>query len=143
MMLAASLALAIEMSQVKEKDIQCLTEAIYYEARGEPEKGQIAVAHVIKNRLKNNSAYKGFCRVVHQVGQFSYWNGKKKLKKYRDKLALSNARRIAQLVVAKAVPDTSHSALYFKKVGVKSKGFRGLVRTVRIGNHDFYRKRST
>jgi len=48
------------------KEIKCLAEAIYFEARGEPEKGQIAVAQVVLNRVKNPTFPNTICEVVYQ-----------------------------------------------------------------------------
>ena len=36
-----------------ESEMKCLATAIYFEARGEPEEGQLAVAQVVLNRVKN------------------------------------------------------------------------------------------
>lgn len=47
-----------------EKD--CLTKAIYHEARGEPEAGQWAVAQVIINRVKHHKYPNSICGVVYQ-----------------------------------------------------------------------------
>ena len=49
---------------------RCLAEAIYFEARSEPIRGQLAVAQVVVNRLKN-PAYPGtICGVVYQNRQY-------------------------------------------------------------------------
>jgi len=48
------------------KEIKCLAEAIYFEARGEPEKGQVAVAQVVLNRVKNPTFPNTICEVVYQ-----------------------------------------------------------------------------
>jgi spore germination cell wall hydrolase CwlJ-like protein len=44
----------------------CLAQAIYHEARGEPEKGQWAVAEVILNRVASSSYPDSVCGVVFQ-----------------------------------------------------------------------------
>jgi spore germination cell wall hydrolase CwlJ-like protein len=48
------------------KETKCLAEAIYFEARSEPEKGQIAVAQVVLNRMKNPVYPHTICDVVYQ-----------------------------------------------------------------------------
>ncbi|MBN8993796.1 MAG: cell wall hydrolase [Rhizobiales bacterium] len=45
---------------------KCLAEAIYFEARGETRKGQLAVAQVIINRVKNPLFPNTICGVVYQ-----------------------------------------------------------------------------
>jgi spore germination cell wall hydrolase CwlJ-like protein len=47
-------------------EIKCLADAIYFEARGEPIRGQLAVAQVVINRLKNPAYPKTVCGVVYQ-----------------------------------------------------------------------------
>ncbi|MBI1182463.1 MAG: peptidoglycan DD-metalloendopeptidase family protein, partial [Alphaproteobacteria bacterium] len=48
------------------KQVKCLTSAIYFEARGEPVRGQIAVAQVVLNRLKDPAFPDTICAVVYQ-----------------------------------------------------------------------------
>ena len=63
-----------------ENDVHCLALNIYFEARGEPEKGQHAVGHVVMNRVAHSRYPNSVCGVVHQGGeqrlhrcQFSWW----------------------------------------------------------------------
>ena len=53
-------------------DLACMTEAIYFEARGETEEGQRAVAEVILNRVASPRFPDTVCAVVKQRWQFSY-----------------------------------------------------------------------
>jgi spore germination cell wall hydrolase CwlJ-like protein len=50
----------------RAKAVKCLTEAIYFEARGEPVRGQIAVAQVIMNRVFSGYYPNTVCGVVYQ-----------------------------------------------------------------------------
>jgi len=56
--------------------VDCLTQAIYYEARSESEEGQAAVAEVILNRARSGRYPRDVCDVVYQRNartcQFSY-----------------------------------------------------------------------
>lgn len=54
------------------QQLECLTEAIYFEARGETPKGQELVAQVIKNRVNNDNFPDSYCAVINQKGQFTY-----------------------------------------------------------------------
>ncbi|ADZ71757.1 cell wall hydrolase [Polymorphum gilvum] len=56
--------LPLSVSEPKEQ--RCLAEAIYFEARGESEEGQVAVAQVVLNRVKNPSYPNSICEVVYQ-----------------------------------------------------------------------------
>jgi spore germination cell wall hydrolase CwlJ-like protein len=51
------------------KDMKCLATAIYFEARGEPVAGQVAVAQVVLNRLRSIRYPKSVCGVVYQNWQ--------------------------------------------------------------------------
>jgi large subunit ribosomal protein L33 len=54
-------------------EIECLSRAVYYEARGEPVEGQLAVAQVIVNRTESDGRFPGtICGVIRQRGQFSF-----------------------------------------------------------------------
>jgi spore germination cell wall hydrolase CwlJ-like protein len=50
----------------REKSEKCLTEAIYFEARGEPVRGQMAVAQVVMNRVFSGYYPNNVCGVVYQ-----------------------------------------------------------------------------
>ena len=52
--------------------MMCVAMAVYFEARGEPTAGQIAVAHVIQNRIEDPRYPDNACNVVQQG---YYWNG--------------------------------------------------------------------
>ena len=48
------------------RELDCLTAALYYEARGEGEDGMEAVAQVIVNRVRHPSFPKSLCGVIYQ-----------------------------------------------------------------------------
>ncbi|MEY8840212.1 cell wall hydrolase, partial [Cribrihabitans sp. XS_ASV171] len=48
------------------EQFRCLAEALYFEARGEPVKGQFAVAEVILNRVESSRYPDTFCGVIRQ-----------------------------------------------------------------------------
>src|ERR1043165_2138436 len=54
-----------------ERSLQCLTEALYYEARSESEAGQRAVAQVVLNRVRHPAYPNTVCGVVYQGSQRS------------------------------------------------------------------------
>ncbi|WP_417671896.1 cell wall hydrolase [Roseibium sp.] len=56
----------LPLSVGTKKEQRCLAEAIYFEARGESEEGQVAVAQVVLNRVKNPSYPDTICGVVYQ-----------------------------------------------------------------------------
>lgn len=116
-------------------DLRCLAGAIYFEARGEPLAGQLAVAEVILNRTQSRRFGGDVCSVVTQPGQFSFVRGG------RIPAAPSNADWRTAVAVAKvALKDAWESdasqALYFNGRGA---GHPARVRIAAIGNHLFYR----
>lgn len=55
-------------------EILCMSEAIYFEARGEDRLGKASVGLVIMNRVKSDRYPNTICEVVSQPMQFSYRN---------------------------------------------------------------------
>jgi spore germination cell wall hydrolase CwlJ-like protein len=53
-------------SAVSSRDLRCLARAIYFEARGEPTRGKLAVGRVVLNRVASRSYPHSVCRVVYQ-----------------------------------------------------------------------------
>lgn len=56
----------LPLSVASDREQKCLAEAIYFEARGEIEDGQVAVAQVVLNRVKNPAYPNSICGVVYQ-----------------------------------------------------------------------------
>ena len=48
------------------KQMSCLAEALYFEARGEPIQGQLAVGEVILNRVEDTRYPSSICKVINQ-----------------------------------------------------------------------------
>ena len=59
--------------EIEQTELDCLSEAIYYEARGETFMSQLAVGTVIMNRVRIDTFPDTVCNVVHQGCQFSYY----------------------------------------------------------------------
>lgn len=115
-------------------DLQCLSEALYFEARGEGSQGQRAVAEVILNRVDHPRFPKSVCGVVNQSGQFTY-----KKSRIREQGAYARAQQIAKAALTGAPRNLTDGATYFHTGGVKPKWSRTFERTTRIGSHIFYR----
>lgn len=77
------------------KELRCLALNIYFEARGEPTEGQLAVAMVTMNRLKSRFFPNSICGVVWQKRQFS-WTHDGKSDRPTDKRAWRLATKIAR-----------------------------------------------
>src|SRR3546814_6354866 len=66
------LVAATPVSTDLDSDLRCLATAVYFESKGEPLEGQLAVAQVILNRRESRRFADTICGVVHQPTQFSY-----------------------------------------------------------------------
>jgi spore germination cell wall hydrolase CwlJ-like protein len=120
------------------RDLDCLTEAVYYEARGEGAAGQKAVAQVILNRVRHPAFPKSVCGVVYQGCQFSFsCNGA--MRGRRDAGAWNRARGIATDALSGAVMAGVGNATHFHTVNVSPNWGPSLMRVGQVGLHIFYR----
>ncbi|MGK6322853.1 cell wall hydrolase [Sphingomonas sp. DT-51] len=118
-----------------DEDMRCLAGAIYFESRGEPLSGQLAVAEVILNRTKSRRFGGSVCDVITQKGQFSFVRGG------RMPAAPSNddwrtAMAVAKVAMKDAWETDASDALYFHH---RSAARAAGVRVASIGNHVFFR----
>ena len=129
--------LARATQRFSEDDLACLTEALYFEARGEGRQGQAAVAEVILNRVDSRAFPSSICGVVNQRSQFSYTIGGKK--RIGNKAAYLRVRNIAEAALAGAPRNLTNGATYFHTPAVRPAWSHRFQRTVQIGRHIFYR----
>lgn len=129
------------------KQFKCLAQAVYFEARSEPFEGQVAVAYVILNRVKDRRFPDSICQVVFQNEhrrhscQFSFACDGLSDNPYEME-AWNVARRVAQGVLANHNGDfTDHSTHYHARY-VKPFWASHLQTTLQVGKHIFYREDS-
>ncbi len=123
---------------------ECLSEVMYYEARGEGEAGQKAVAEVVFHRMNKGNFGHSICAVVYEgvesgVCQFSFAcdgsrNASHEPGPWRDAQAL--AARI--MAGEEPLANATGGAVSYHATSVEP-GWAHMVRTVQIGNHIFYR----
>lgn len=131
---------------VSAKEVTCLADAIYFEARGEPETGQEAVAQVILNRAASGHYPKSVCGVVYQnknrrnACQFSFaCDGKPEVKS--EKKAWIKAERIAQKMASgEKQVATLQTATHYHATYVKPRWASKMQKLSTIGSHIFYRE---
>ncbi|MCV2882560.1 cell wall hydrolase [Actibacterium sp. XHP0104] len=123
---------------------QCLSEALYFEARGESVKGQFAVAEVILNRVQSSRFPDSVCAVVNQgTGrkhqcQFSYTcDGHKEV--INEPRAYERVGKIARAMLDGVEPDLTNGATFYHTRAVSPRWSRKFERTAAIGEHLFYR----
>lgn len=134
---------------INAQEAYCLALNIYQEARGEPLKGKVAVANVVKNRVESKHYPNTYCKVVQQrkgnICQFSwYCDGKHdhphfKSRQLPDAIAFELATEIALKVMDGVIVDNTDGSTHFHAVYVDPYWNKSLVLTVEYGNHIFYR----
>jgi spore germination cell wall hydrolase CwlJ-like protein len=120
-----------------DTEMECLAGAIYFESKGEPLSGQLAVAEVIINRAKSGRYPTSLCGVVKQPSQFSFVRGGRIPAVPRDNAHWRKAVAIAHIAVNDLADSPAPQALAFHATRV-SPGWR-MKRVARVGNHIFYR----
>ncbi len=115
---------------------QCLAGAIYFESKGEPLSGQLAVADVILNRAKSGRFPEDVCDVVLQRGQFGFVRGGRIPSINEDSKSYRTAVAVAKVAMADAWDGEAGRALYFNRGRAPSSG---LTKVASIGNHIFWR----
>jgi spore germination cell wall hydrolase CwlJ-like protein len=129
------------------RQLDCLTQAVYFEARGEIPRGQAAVAQVVMNRVANPSFPKTVCGVVFQGAaqsalghgcQFSFaCDGS--MRHGLEAEAWDRARQVAERALSGAVLADIGSATHFHTTSVRPDWGPQMLRVAQVGLHVFYR----
>lgn len=135
---------SVDMAQLIAEH-HCLSETLYYEARGEPMDGKLAVAEVVFHRMRKASYPHSICGIVNQGApakcQFSFAckdaDTRDHEKHARD---WKNAQALAAKILAGTMPlgDLTGDATHFHAASASFE-WPGLIRTIQIGNNIFYR----
>jgi spore germination cell wall hydrolase CwlJ-like protein len=119
------------------RELNCLAGAIYFESKGEPLEGQLAVGRVIVARSKSGRYPGSYCGVVYQPSQFSFVRGNSMPGINKGSQDWREAVAIARIADAGSWRSPVEGALSFHAARV-SPGWR-MARVARVGNHIFYR----
>jgi len=128
----------------RARELDCLTQAVYFEARGESARGQAAVATVIMNRVKNPKFPKTVCAVVYQGAsrhngcQFSFACDGQAERVVEDS-AWDRARQVAARALSGVLLRDIGSATHFHTVSVSPGWGPQMLRVAQVGLHVFYR----
>lgn len=122
-------------------ELKCLTQTIYYEARGEGHAGKVAVGNVVMNRVQSKKFPNSICKVMHQRYrgrcQFSFVCDNSMAKKTNPR-QWYEAKSIAQKLIQQELNDYSNGGLFFHanyaKIKIPQRRY-----TAKIGHHYFYR----
>jgi spore germination cell wall hydrolase CwlJ-like protein len=125
-------------------EISCLALNIYFEARGEPDEGKLAVGHVVMNRVLSGRFPGTVCDVVQQGGeirryrcQFSWWcDGRSD--KPRSAADWQRSSELALAIYWGQSEDPTAGALWYHADYVSPAWRNDFVQGATIGRHIFY-----
>jgi spore germination cell wall hydrolase CwlJ-like protein len=127
-----------------DENWKCLSEALYFEARGESVRGQFAVAEVILNRVKSSRFPNSLCGVIRQgTGkkyqcQFTYTcDGHKEV--IHEKKAYERVSKVARAAIDGIAKELTEGATHYHTTAVRPSWAKVYKQTARIGVHLFYR----
>jgi len=133
------------MNQLLEEH-KCLSEALYYEARGEGPGGQKAVAEVVFHRMNHGNYGHSICAVVYEGRdkpgcQFSFTCNASLTKNAKRPDEWRQAELLAAQILTGqvALKNATGGALNYHAVSVSPDWAETMDRTTQIGNHIFYR----
>jgi spore germination cell wall hydrolase CwlJ-like protein len=139
-------AAAFAFKAHSQTDSDCLTQAVYYEARGEGTDGMRAVAQVILNRVRHPAFPKTICGVVYQGGyqrtgcQFSFvCNGA--MAGPVEAWAWRRAKDIASAALNGYVMKAVGTATHFHTLNVDPVWAGNMIQVATVGGHIFYQFR--
>ena len=128
-----------------DKQMSCLAEALYFEARGEPIKGQLAVGEVILNRVEDTRYPNSICKVVNQgtgrrfACQFTYTcDGK--LETLHERKPYEMALKIAKILMTTHDKKLTRGSTHYHSNYVNPKWSKKFERVAKFGRHIFYRQ---
>ena len=123
----------------------CLAKAVYFEARGETDQGQAAVAQVVLNRVRNPSYPKTICGVVYQNAD---WFGRCQFSFACDGIKDIIWNRPAYVKAERIAREATNGELWLPEVGsathyhatyVHPRWAKTMEKVDKIGLHIFYR----
>ncbi len=120
-----------------DDESECLARAVYFESRGEPLSGQLAVAEVIINRARSGRFAPTLCGVVRQPAQFSFVRRGYIPQPPSTSRDWQTAVAIARIATDRLASGGAPQALFFHARRINP-GWR-LTRVATVGNHVFYR----
>jgi spore germination cell wall hydrolase CwlJ-like protein len=133
-----SMVAQLRSADAGSRELECLATGIYFESKGEPLAGQLAVGKVIANRADSGGRFPStYCGVLFQRGQFSFVHGRTLPKVSHSNRNWQTAVAIAKIVDQDLKESPAEDALFFHARYV-APGWHAK-RVASIGNHVFYR----
>jgi Cell Wall Hydrolase len=133
----------------RAKAEKCIADAVYFEARGEPLRGQMAVAQVVLNRVFSGRYPDNICGVVfqnagrHLACQFTFACEGKDLSRIDEPDMWEQAKRIAKDALDGKIwlSEVGH-ATHYHAYWVRPSWVNEMAKLYRLGVHTFYRPRA-
>jgi spore germination cell wall hydrolase CwlJ-like protein len=141
---AAPFAADVQSDEDRARSLDCLTSAIYYEARSEPEDGQRAVAQVVLNRVRHPAFPSTVCGVVFQGSerrtgcQFSFTCDGSMARRPRPDV-WERVRTVAAEALAGSVYAPVGNATHYHTTAILPYWAPYLRKSAIVGAHIFYR----
>jgi hypothetical protein len=129
---------AYEADELADREQDCLAKAVYFEARGEPIEGQLAVAQVVLNRAASGRYPADLCQVITQKAQFSFIENGRFPAPDKASGAWRKAVGIAKIATAKLAKSVPTDVLWYHADYVAPSWGKRLDKTAQIGLHIFY-----
>lgn len=125
--------------QLNEREIMCMSTAIYSEARGESLISKVAVGQVILNRVYHEKHPDSICEVVYEPWQFSYIERAKP--DYNSK-AWKDSVKAAVHTQAYLVDDVTYGSTMYANFNLVTPrwDFSKLEKVGKVGAHTFYKE---
>ena len=142
--LTAATTVQIEENTHLASEIECMAQAVYYEARSETASGQRAVAEVILNRVSNKHFPDSVCGVVYEGSerstgcQFTFTCDGSMDVAPKGK-GWDRSVQVANLVMSSGYTPSTHWATHYHTTEVNPKWSKTMRMTRQVGNHVFYR----
>src|SRR5688500_2514553 len=125
-------------TQTSDREMECLANAVYFEARSEPIEGQLAVAEVVLNRASSGRYPTDLCAVITQKAQFSFIQRGRFPRADRGSEAWKKAVAIANIARQKLAGNLPSGVLWYHATYVSPSWGKRLTRQTQIGLHIFY-----
>lgn len=128
-----------DVSSPLDAELECLAGAIYFESRGEPIAGQLAVAQVIINRAESPRFPATYCGVVKQPSQFSFVKRGHMPTPRKSSAAWNRAKAIARIAHEGAWASAARDSLFFHATHVRPSWSGRKTALTTISSHVFYK----
>lgn len=142
--IAARSATAEAMQRMTQEH-RCLSEVLYFEARGETEAGQVGVAEVIYHRLASGRHGATICAVIYEGANQTFCQFTFACDGSLDRPRAADAWRAAQVLAARIMtgqvqaPETLDGATHYHSTAVRPTWAPQMQLLGQVGNHIFYR----